>query len=133
MCLKQYLGYCKQHIRIYYYICNCICPQNRSCPCWPLGFPGSSDGKEPASILKTWVKKIPWKREWLPTPVLFFFFFLFLIGGKLLYNNVVVFPILRHKSAMGVHVFPHPELPFHPPSPLHPSGLSQSTGYECPA
>ena len=78
MCLEQHLGYCKQHIRIHYYICNYICPQNRSWPCWPLGFPGNSGGKEPASILKTWVKKIPWKREWLPTPVLFFFFFFWL-------------------------------------------------------
>ena len=73
MCLEQHLEYFKEHIRIHYYICNYICRKNRSWPCWPSGFPGSSDGKEPASILKTWVKKIPLRREWLPTPVLFFF------------------------------------------------------------
>ena len=28
---------------------------------------------------------------------------------------------------------PHPEPPFPPPSPPYPSGLSQSTGLECPA
>ena len=28
------------------------------------GFPGGSDGKESA-----WVRKIPWRMEWLPTPV----------------------------------------------------------------
>ena len=41
---------------------------------------------------------------------LFFFFLHFkkyiLIGGKLLYNIVVVFAIHSHEPAMGVHVFP---------------------------
>jgi len=43
-----------------------------------LGFPGGSDGKESdcnAGDLglipgfNLWVGKIPWRREWLPTPV----------------------------------------------------------------
>ena len=34
------------------------------------------------------------------------FFLFILIGGKLLYNIVVVFPIHSHESAMGIHVFP---------------------------
>ena len=43
-----------------------------------LGFPGGSDGKESArnagdlgliSGFNLWVGKIPWRREWLPTPV----------------------------------------------------------------
>jgi len=39
-----------------------------------LGFPGRSDGKEYAynagdSGFNLWVKKISWRREWLPTPV----------------------------------------------------------------
>ena len=40
------------------------------------GFPGGSGGKESAcnagdsSLVPGWVEKIPWRREWLPTPVL---------------------------------------------------------------
>ena len=42
-----------------------------------LGFPGSTSGKEPACQCKRqkrwgfdpWVGKIPWRREWQPTPV----------------------------------------------------------------
>ena len=41
----------------------------------PLEFPGGSDGKksscnaeDPGSI-DPWVGKIPWRREWQPTPV----------------------------------------------------------------
>ena len=39
-----------------------------------MGFPGSSDGKEPACNAGDldsvpWVEKIPWRREWLPTPL----------------------------------------------------------------
>ena len=47
--------------------------------CWPLcwGFPGGASGKEPACQCRRykrrsfdpWVGKIPWRREWLPTPV----------------------------------------------------------------
>jgi len=41
------------------------------------GFPGGAGGKEPISQWKRfkrhrfnpWVRNIPWKREWLPTPV----------------------------------------------------------------
>ena len=32
-----------------------------------MGFPGGSDGKE--SACNPWVGMIPWRREWLPTPV----------------------------------------------------------------
>ena len=44
-----------------------------------LGFPDGSDGKEAAGNTgdvgyEPWVGKIPWRREWLPTPV-------FLPGG----------------------------------------------------
>ena len=38
----------------------------------PKCFPGGSDGKEPTCIRPTfnpWVRKIPWRREWLPTPL----------------------------------------------------------------
>ena len=38
------------------------------------GFPGGSDGKESAYQCRRcgfdpWVRKIPWRREWQPTPV----------------------------------------------------------------
>jgi len=45
-------------------------PYNR----WGVGFPGGSDGKESAWNVgdpgfDPWVRKVPWIREWLPTPV----------------------------------------------------------------
>ena len=41
-----------------------------------LGFPGGSDGKESACQCRRtgfdpWVRKIPWRREWIPIPVFF--------------------------------------------------------------
>ena len=43
---------------------------------WPIntvGFPGSSMWKSPRAMQETrfdpWVRNIPWRREWLPTPV----------------------------------------------------------------
>ena len=43
----------------------------------------------------------------------------------------MVFAIYQHESATGIHV----STPFLPPlpSPPYPSGLSQSTGFGCPA
>ena len=35
----------------------------------PLGLPCGSAGKESPALWKTWVGKIPWRRERLPTPV----------------------------------------------------------------
>ena len=37
-----------------------------------MGFPSGSDGKESAmqeTRFDPWVEKIPWRREWLHTPV----------------------------------------------------------------
>ena len=42
-----------------------------------MGFPGGSDGKEPACQCRRskrhrfdpWVRKTPWRRKWQPTPV----------------------------------------------------------------
>ena len=42
-----------------------------------MGFPGGSDGKEPTCQCRRWkkcgfnpwVRKIPWRRKWQPTPV----------------------------------------------------------------
>ena len=44
---------------------------------WSMGFPGGSDGKESAyngrrPMFDPCVEKIPWRREWQPTPVFFF-------------------------------------------------------------
>ena len=44
----------------------------------------------------------------------------------------MVFAIHRHGSAMGTHVSPI-LIPLPPASPPHPSGLSQSTDFVCPA
>ena len=51
----------------------------------------------------------------------------------LLYNIVMIFAIHQHEPATGIHVSSRPEPPHLPPSPLYPSGLSQSTGFGCPA
>ena len=34
-----------------------------------LGFPGGSDGRVCLPMSSPWVRKIPWRREWQPTPV----------------------------------------------------------------
>ena len=52
----------------------CFCPP----PPHLRGFPGGASGKEPACPCRRprrrgfdpWVGKIPWRREWQPTPVL---------------------------------------------------------------
>ena len=41
---------------------------------WTMSFPGSSDSKESACQCRRprfnpWVRKIPWRREWQPTPI----------------------------------------------------------------
>ena len=33
------------------------------------GFPGGSVVKHSSAMQETWVRKIPWRRKWLPTPV----------------------------------------------------------------
>ena len=64
-------------------VCACTCVHmsgagviNTALPlCW--GFPGGASGKDPAyrcrrckrSRLDPWVRKIPWRRAWPPTPV----------------------------------------------------------------
>ena len=73
-----------------------------------------------------------WKSLWHVTGLQYFLINLYiLLGGQLLYNIVVVFAIHQHESAMGVHVSHHPEPRSH--LPPHPSELSQSTCFGCPA
>ena len=51
----------------------CVCV----CVCVTEGFPGCTHGKEPACQCRRhkrqgsdpWVRKIPWRRAWQPTPV----------------------------------------------------------------
>ena len=53
-------------------------PFNLSSALYTLGFPGGASGKEPTSQSRRnkrrgfdpWVRKIPWRRKWQPTPVL---------------------------------------------------------------
>ena len=45
----------------------------------------------------------------------------------------MVFTTQLHEPATGVQVSHHPEHPLLPPFPVHPSGLSQRTSFECPA
>ena len=74
------------HTHIYTYVCVhiCACVYAYICVCvyiythiMNMGFPGGSDGKESTCSGGTtsshWVRKIPWRREWQPTP-------LFLLG-----------------------------------------------------
>ena len=60
------------------------------------GFPGGSGGKESAcnvgDTFSPWVGKIPWRREWLPTPV-------FLSGKSHEQRSLAVYSIWGHKES----------------------------------
>ena len=45
----------------------------------------------------------------------------------------MVFAIHQHESATAIHMSSQSWNPLPPPSPPYPSGLSQSTGFGCPA
>ena len=51
-------------------ICVCICLHTHIIN---MSFPGGSDGKESTCHVGTtsspWIRKIPWRRAWQPTPV----------------------------------------------------------------
>ena len=56
------------HLLICLILCVCICVLDI------LGFPGYSDGKESSCQCRRprfnpWIRQIPWRREWQPTPV----------------------------------------------------------------
>ena len=53
---------------------------------------------------------------------------LFLIGGYLLYYIVLVSAIYQHESAVGIYMSSPSRTSLPPPTPSHPSRLSQSTG-----
>jgi len=49
-------------------VCNKL---NSSLSPKPKGFPGGVSGKESTCYrFDSWVRKIPWRRAWQPTPVL---------------------------------------------------------------
>ena len=58
------------YVNLYMYMRVCVCGG------WG-GFPGDASGREPSCQCKRhkrrgfnpWVGKIPWRREWQPTPV----------------------------------------------------------------
>ena len=45
---------------------------------------------------------------------------------------MVDFAIHWHELATGIHMSPPSQTPLPPPTPSHPSGLSQCTSFECP-
>jgi len=64
-----------------------------------MGFPGGSDGKEsPCNAgritprFNPWVGKIPWRREWLPTPA-------FLPGKFHIQKSLVGYSPWGHKES----------------------------------
>ena len=50
----------------------------------------------------------------------------------MLFNIVLASAICQHESAIGIHMTPPPWTSLTPPTPFHPTGLSQSTGFELP-
>ena len=89
-------------------------------------------------IFNPWIKKMPWRRKWQPTPIFFFFFF-FLFTDFYFYLFIFYFTILYwfcHTSTCihhGCTHVPHPEPLSHLPPhtiPLgHPSAPTPSFLY----
>ena len=92
------------------------------------------NGKESASHcqrhrrygLELWVRKIPWRKKWQPTPV-------FLPGESLGQRSLVVYSLWGHKESNTPEVTQHstfwdqvPSLPFHMHSLLSPSPSSSN-------
>ena len=73
--------------------------ENRDLSALIWGFPGSVSGKEPACQCKRhkrcgfepWIRKIPWRRAWQPTPV-------FLLGELPGQRSLVGYSPWRHKG-----------------------------------
>ena len=89
-------------------------------------------------IFNPWIKKIPWRRKWQPTPIFFFFFFFSVHRFLFLFiyffftlQYCIGFAIHQHASATGVTCSPS-WTPLPPPSAYHPSGASQCTSPKLP-
>ena len=68
-----------------------------------MGFPGGSEGKESVSKcgrprFNPWVRKISWRREWLPTSV-------FLLGEIYGERSLVGYSPLGHNLATKIFYF----------------------------
>ena len=50
----------------------------------------------------------------------------------MLFNIVLASAICQHESAIGIHMSPPSWTSLTPPTPSHPTGFSQSTGFELP-
>ena len=72
----------------------------------------------------SWPRVVRW-------PYLFIWIYVFLIGWQLQY--VLVSSIHKHESVIGIHMSPPSWTSIPPPTPLHPSKLSQSIGFDLPA
>ena len=62
-----------------------------------MGFPGGSDGKRICQQCRRlrfnpWVRKIPWRSDWLPTPV-------FLPGESNRQRSLAGYPLKGHKES----------------------------------
>ena len=62
-------------------------------------------------IFNPWIKKIPWRRKWQPTPIFFFFFFcsqisIFIYLFIFTLQYCIGFAIHQHASATGVTCSP---------------------------
>ena len=70
-----------------------------------------------------------------PSSLAFLFFFFWLANNyfTMLWYKHWCNAIHQHKSATGIHMSLLSWTPLPPPSPSHPSKLSQSTGFEFPA
>ena len=94
------------------------------------GFPGGASGKEPTCQwgrhkrcgFNLWVRKMPWRRAWLLTPVFFFFNFIFFISWRLITLQYCSgFCHTLKWISHGFTCVPHPDPPSH--LPLHPIPL----------
>ena len=90
-------------------------------------FPVVMDGFESWTIKKTECQRID--------AFVVVVFYLFIFWRLITLQYCIGFAIHWHESATGVHVSIHPEpsSSLLPPSPSHPSRLSQCIGFECPA
>ena len=89
------------------------------------GFPGGASGKEPTCQCRRckrcgfdpWVRKMPWRRTWQPTPV-------FLPGKSHGQRSLVGYsPVQFSRSAVSDSLWPHERQHARPPCPSPTSGV----------
>ena len=109
------------------------------------GFPGGSGVNNMSAMqdngthrFNPWVRKIPWSREWKPTPLFFFFFsFIFIRWRLITLQYCSGFCHTLTWISHGFTCVPYPEppshLPLHPIPLGHPSAPALSTCLMHPA